>query len=133
MLSDGCHGSCLRGKQSWRAGCGQVGKSRSLSLTGLDSDISIRLCSFPVPVSLAVCTTTVDFHSEAQCLAMQRLHNYPVRRQRYMYQARGCLVQVGNRIEFELDSEAIGLQFEPYRWRPCDASVTWDFGPEQSW
>ena len=32
----------------------------------------------------------------------------------------GCLVQVGNGIELE----AAGLQFEPYRWRPC--GVTWD-------
>ena len=31
-----------------------------------------------------------------------------------------CLVQVGNGIELE----AVGLQFEPYLWRPC--SVTWD-------
>ena len=31
-----------------------------------------------------------------------------------------CLVQVGNGIELE----AIGLQFEPYRWCPC--GVTWD-------
>ena len=27
----------------------------------------------------------------------------------------GCLVQVGNGIELE----AVGLQFEPYWWRPC--------------
>ena len=33
---------------------------------------------------------------------------------------KGCLVQVGNGIELE----AVGLQFEPYRWRPC--GVTWD-------
>ena len=33
---------------------------------------------------------------------------------------RGCLVQVGNGIE----PEAVGLQFEPYRWRPC--GMTWD-------
>ena len=32
----------------------------------------------------------------------------------------GCLVQVGNGIELK----AVGLQFEPYRWRPC--GVTWD-------
>ena len=32
----------------------------------------------------------------------------------------GCLVQGGNGIELE----AVGLQFEPYRWRPC--GVTWD-------
>ena len=32
----------------------------------------------------------------------------------------GCLVQVGNGIELE----AVGLQFEPYRWRPC--GETWD-------
>ena len=32
----------------------------------------------------------------------------------------GCLVQVGNGIELE----AVGLLFEPYRWRPC--GVTWD-------
>ena len=33
----------------------------------------------------------------------------------------GCLVQVGgNGIELN----AVGLQFEPYRWRPC--GVTWD-------
>ena len=32
----------------------------------------------------------------------------------------GCLVQVGNGI----DLEAVGLQFEPYRRRPC--GVTWD-------
>ena len=32
----------------------------------------------------------------------------------------GCLVQVGNGIELE----AVGLQFEPNRWRPC--GVTWD-------
>ena len=31
-----------------------------------------------------------------------------------------CLVQVGNGIELE----AFGLQFEPYRWRPC--GVTWE-------
>ena len=31
-----------------------------------------------------------------------------------------CLVQVGNGIELE----AVGLQFEPYQWRPC--GVTWD-------
>ena len=31
-----------------------------------------------------------------------------------------CLVQVGNGIELE----AVGLQFESYRWRPC--GVTWD-------
>ena len=30
------------------------------------------------------------------------------------------IVQVGNGIELE----AVGLQFEPYRWRPC--GVTWD-------
>ena len=30
------------------------------------------------------------------------------------------MVQVGNGIELE----AVGLQFEPYRWRPC--GVTWD-------
>ena len=30
------------------------------------------------------------------------------------------LVQIGNGIELE----AVGLQFEPYRWRPC--CVTWD-------
>ena len=35
-------------------------------------------------------------------------------------QYQGCLVQVGNGIELE----AVGLQFEPYRWRPC--GVTWD-------
>ena len=35
----------------------------------------------------------------------------------------GCLVQVGNGIELE----AVGFQFEPYRWRPC--GVTWDFVP----
>ena len=29
-------------------------------------------------------------------------------------------LQVGNGIELE----AVGLQFEPYRWRPC--GVTWD-------
>ena len=33
---------------------------------------------------------------------------------------KGCLVQVGNGIELE----AVGLQFEPCRWRPC--GVTWD-------
>ena len=33
---------------------------------------------------------------------------------------RGCLVQVGNCIELE----AVGLQFEPYLWRPC--GLTWD-------
>ena len=33
---------------------------------------------------------------------------------------KGCLVQVGNGIELE----AVGLHFEPYRWRPC--GVTWD-------
>ena len=33
---------------------------------------------------------------------------------------KGCLVQVGNGIELE----AVGLQFEPYQWRPC--GVTWD-------
>ena len=33
---------------------------------------------------------------------------------------KGCLVQVGKGIELE----ALGLQFEPYRWRPC--GVTWD-------
>ena len=33
---------------------------------------------------------------------------------------KGCLVQVGNGI----DLEAVGLQFEPYLWRPC--GVTWD-------
>ena len=33
---------------------------------------------------------------------------------------KGCLVQVGNCIELE----AVGLQFEPYRWLPC--GVTWD-------
>ena len=32
----------------------------------------------------------------------------------------GCLIQVGNGIELE----AVCLQFEPYRWRPC--GVTWD-------
>ena len=32
----------------------------------------------------------------------------------------GCPVQVGNGIELE----AVGLQFEPYLWRPC--GVTWD-------
>ena len=32
----------------------------------------------------------------------------------------GCLFQVGNGI----DLEAVGFQFEPYRWRPC--GVTWD-------
>ena len=32
----------------------------------------------------------------------------------------GCLVQVGNGIELE----AVGLQFEPYRWCPC--GVIWD-------
>ena len=32
----------------------------------------------------------------------------------------GCLVQVGNGIGLE----AVGLQFEPYRWCPC--GVTWD-------
>ena len=32
----------------------------------------------------------------------------------------GSLVQVGNGIELE----AVGLQFEPYQWRPC--GVTWD-------
>ena len=32
----------------------------------------------------------------------------------------GCLVQFGNGIELE----AVGLQFKPYRWRPC--GVTWD-------
>ena len=33
----------------------------------------------------------------------------------------GCLEQVGNGIELE----AVGLQFEPYRWRrPC--GVSWD-------
>ena len=34
--------------------------------------------------------------------------------------SKGCLVQVGNGIELE----AVGFQFEPYRWRPC--GVTWD-------
>ena len=33
---------------------------------------------------------------------------------------RSFLVQVGNGIELE----AVRLQFEPYRWRPC--GVTWD-------
>ena len=33
---------------------------------------------------------------------------------------KGCLVQVGNGIELQ----AVGFQFEPYRWRPC--GVTWD-------
>ena len=33
---------------------------------------------------------------------------------------KGCLVQVGNGIELE----AVGLQFEPYQWRP--SGVTWD-------
>ena len=37
-----------------------------------------------------------------------------------VYHLFGCLVQVGNGIELE----AVGLQFEPYRWRPC--GVTWD-------
>ena len=37
-----------------------------------------------------------------------------------MSKGKGCLVQVGNGIELE----AVGLQFEPYRWRPC--GVTWD-------
>ena len=32
----------------------------------------------------------------------------------------GCLVQVGNGLELG----AVGLQFEPYRWRPC--GVTWN-------
>ena len=35
----------------------------------------------------------------------------------------GCLVQVGNGIELE----AVGLQFEPYRLRPC--GVTWESSP----
>ena len=37
-------------------------------------------------------------------------------------------VQVGNGIELE----AVGLQFEPYRWRPlwCDLGLV---RPEQSW
>ena len=39
----------------------------------------------------------------------------------------GCLVQISNGIELE----AVGRQFESYRWRPC--GVTWDLGPEQSW
>ena len=33
----------------------------------------------------------------------------------------GCRVQVGNGI---VELEAVDLQFEPYRWRPC--GVTWD-------
>ena len=33
---------------------------------------------------------------------------------------KGYLVQVGNGIELE----AVGFQFEPYRWRPC--GVTWN-------
>ena len=32
----------------------------------------------------------------------------------------GCLVKVGNGKELE----AVGLQFKPYWWLPCD--VTWD-------
>ena len=36
---------------------------------------------------------------------------------------KGCLVQVGNGIELQ----AVGFQFESYRWRPC--GVTWDFVP----
>ena len=32
---------------------------------------------------------------------------------------KGCLVQVGNGIELE----AVGLQFEPYRWRPCGVTL----------
>ena len=31
-------------------------------------------------------------------------------------------VQVGNGIELE----AVGLQFEAYRWSPCGVTVTWD-------
>ena len=38
---------------------------------------------------------------------------------RGLYQ--GCLVQVGND---GIELEAVGFQFEPYRWRPC--GVTWD-------
>ena len=38
-------------------------------------------------------------------------------------------VDVLSKLAMELDT--VGRQFEPYRWRPC--SVTWDFGPEQSW
>ena len=34
----------------------------------------------------------------------------------------GCLVQVGN--GRELEAVTVGLQFEPYRWRPCGR--TWD-------
>ena len=30
--------------------------------------------------------------------------------------------QVGNCIELE----AVGLQFEPYQWRPCGVTRTWD-------
>ena len=40
----------------------------------------------------------------------------------YNVQPEGCLVQVGNGIELE----AVGLQFEPYLWRPCGVPVTWD-------
>ena len=39
------------------------------------------------------------------------------------------VVQVGNGIELD----TVGLQFEPYPWRPCGVTVTWDVVPEQSW
>ena len=50
---------------------------------------------------------------------MKIVHNTVLTPQQ-CYILQGCLVQVGNGIELE----AVGLQFEPYRWRPC--GVTWD-------
>ena len=35
------------------------------------------------------------------------------------FEARGCVVQVGNGTGIDPSLEAVGLQLEPYRWRPC--------------
>ena len=50
---------------------------------------TLQYICWSVVAALEVCTTTVNFHSEAQCMAMQRLRNGLLRRLIYAYQALG--------------------------------------------
>ena len=90
------HEKCLRVPKRWRAVCVSLPSPLppSLSPSLHLSPPCLLLPSLPPSLSLPICV------SVSVCV--------------------GCLVPVGNGIELE----AVGLRFEPYRWRPC--GVAWD-------
>ena len=83
------------------------------------------VCIEYIPVCIRyelVCIEYIPVCIGMYCVSILYVLNYNTSKYRLnTYQ--GCLVQVGNGIELQ----AVGFQFEPYRWRPC--GVTWDFVP----